>query len=451
MVRTGNRHSYYERVWGFDPEARRVKLEEHFPCFKYEEGFPLARDPGLHRAGVRILARVVFGYFDGTPTKNAWIVFRRGEEEAKVYCTHTAVYSGSLEELPPELAEYGGVESGRSTERDPVDLPPEEMFVALRSYVAGVAEMGVANVMAASYMSEDVNPLTLPFGFNALMQAQVLKALRTLAPEVTNGMVREHVLRVLESVPLGWVVERWEKLSATYRIGEAFADAPEELELVTGVLGPLASETIVPDVVVTLYNRGNALRRAGEPRGAARAYRRVLELRPGLADVLVNLGACLTDSGDLDGALRAYGEVARLRPLWGPAWANLGVVYKLRGDLERALESTLKATEVEPGNGLMWIDLGAVQKARGDLPAAVAAARRAGALARAAGNESLEGLASYNLACYLALGGDLDGASGALGCAIGLVPECKELARRDPDLARLVVVDGARGNSFLKK
>lgn len=186
-----------------------------------EATFPLLNDPLLHARGITISARVESWR---SRVKNR-IVFRRPDgRETAVTCVHTAVCdlpAGEAFQLHEAKGGEALVERVRSTEFQPVDLPPGEHFVSLRSYVAGLAEIGLGFLLGASYQSETVNPLTLPFGFNATMQRQVVNALRALAPQETRAIVRHHVLELAETVTPRWFMDRFALLDGIYDLKDA--------------------------------------------------------------------------------------------------------------------------------------------------------------------------------------------------------------------------------------
>ncbi|GAB4325080.1 MAG: hypothetical protein Kow0069_31020 [Promethearchaeota archaeon] len=216
---------YYMRCFGFDPIEDKHASSGRF---YYEETHELQNDPELHALGVTITARVEFDeddYFTGPQPHNS-VVFRRPDgREAEVDCIHTAVYSVGLGELEKILedddSENRLLEMAFSTEMRPVDLPPEEHFVALKSFVAGVASMGLSNLLGASYHSEEVNPETLPIGFNDALQRQVCRCLREVAPEAFVPVVRKVLLAAASSSTPRWFLRRLELFDRMYfgRIG----------------------------------------------------------------------------------------------------------------------------------------------------------------------------------------------------------------------------------------
>lgn len=229
--------AYYREYHGFDPISAIHVLKEpqgwEPGAYRYEATFPLARDPALQHAGVEIVARVDFS--KETRVHNR-IVFHRGGKERGIDCIHTAVCTMDSRELferprdptgtdaPDEDLEARIVEYARTTEIRPVTLAPEEHFVSLKSYVAGIAEMGLLNLMTASYYSEALNPTTLPFGFNSYMQKQLLSALRGVAPRVTRYLLSDFLGCLLEQVPTEWLFARWDLIDTTYGLSGAILE-----------------------------------------------------------------------------------------------------------------------------------------------------------------------------------------------------------------------------------
>jgi len=68
--------------------------------------------------------------------------------------------------------------------------------------------------MFASRYPDD--PLSLPFGFNTLMQKQVLFCLKELCPNAAKSILYKAVGYVLESAPDEWILARKSLLDSTY-------------------------------------------------------------------------------------------------------------------------------------------------------------------------------------------------------------------------------------------
>jgi tetratricopeptide (TPR) repeat protein len=78
--------------------------------------------------------------------------------------------------------------------------------------------------------------------------------------------------------------------------------------------------------------------------GAATAYRRALEIKPGYAEAALNLGTVLQEAGDLDSAMRAYAQAYRLRP-------------QMFGTIAMALTSA--------SHGRLWLDEAGLRRSLG--------------------------------------------------------------------------------------
>jgi len=172
----------------FGIDWKKVKKCKNSECNRYvlEDCFDLSQDPDLAGEGVKVCARVIAG----KSGSNNRIVFKKGKKEASVTCVHTAVCDLPLAEVVEMMEESKMVEFAKSLEGNSraVDLSPEEHFKALRSYVAGIADIGIGNMFRSSYAVGEVGAVDLPFGFNAMMQKQVMMSIGTLSENGSAAM-----------------------------------------------------------------------------------------------------------------------------------------------------------------------------------------------------------------------------------------------------------------------
>ena len=178
--------------------------------------------------GVQACARVLD---DGKTVSNR-IVFKnkKCDSEGSVNCVHTAIAS-----ISPEQLERGSFEFAESTEGKKIALSPIEHFRALSSYVAGMFENGIKNAVKLTYFG--CSPDELPFGFNSSMQFQVFRALRRVAPEETEELVKNLLYDLAESVNPEWLNERYELLDEMYGISEVICDDLELFDAFGGIKG----------------------------------------------------------------------------------------------------------------------------------------------------------------------------------------------------------------------
>jgi Leucine-rich repeat (LRR) protein len=176
---------YYKNTWGFNPKAERIKIRDSNDLvigFRYEEGFPLDNDPLLDENEVSIWARL--DVIDDKITN--YILFKHGDLESAINCVHTAINKISLEEFnklkvsKEEYVELSEDESSKleelviSTENRPVELSPEEHFVSLKSFTAGISDVGIGTLLAYN------NKSTTPLGFNSALIHQMYEALHRI-------------------------------------------------------------------------------------------------------------------------------------------------------------------------------------------------------------------------------------------------------------------------------
>ena len=115
------------------------------------------------------------------------------------------------------------------------------------------------------------------------------------------------------------------------------------------LLCSLAATRLAPRDVDGFYNLGLIYADQGDPKNAARAYRRALKLLPTHGLSWNNLGSALERQGDLKGALEAYQRATKLNPQHAEASNNLGALLLAEGRLDEAREHFVMAVAARPG------------------------------------------------------------------------------------------------------
>jgi len=255
---TRQKRDYYLATWGWDPEVTKIPLTTII--WKWEQFFPLENDPAIHATGVEIGARVEVypDYVNSNQHIRGRVVFRRNDHdlyhnyECTVDCTHVAVATLATDQLPADQREFAKTTEGHAE----IKLDPEEHFVALRSYVQGIAEIGLENMFAAKYPDD---PLSLPFGFNSLMQKQVLRCLTELCPNAAKSILYKAVGYIIETAPVEWIQQRDKAnlLNEAYDFTKVLKDhafwmtLPEDLQKkVVAILGSHTSSDITQSTIV---------------------------------------------------------------------------------------------------------------------------------------------------------------------------------------------------------
>ncbi len=93
--------------------------------------------------------------------------------------------------------------------------------------------------------------------------------------------------------------------------------------------------------------RGVELQKAGDMRGAEKAYRMALDADPGHVDALNNLGVLHLRKGELEEARRCFEKAARLSPEYADAFYNLACLHAVRGEHDAALARLRQAVSMD--------------------------------------------------------------------------------------------------------
>ena len=113
-----------------------------------------------------------------------------------------------------------------------------------------------------------------------------------------------------------------------------------------------------PDLAVTHYNRGNALRAMGRLADAAVSYEQALRLQPDFAEACNNLGTTLWDLRRPEESLRNYQRALELRPQYVSAASNLGKALRDLGRAQEALQHLERALSLDPKHVAAWVNQG---------------------------------------------------------------------------------------------
>jgi hypothetical protein len=185
---------YYTNSWGIN------LLDLYNPVFQcYEAWFHYQEFEDSEPLRIGCVINIPPG--DEYPVSN-FIVFQNEKTGniAGVNCVHTIGEIPDKPDITPREIE-------RHIEKTNYDIAitPEEHFIALRSYVACITETGILKMLNVFYSDWGDD---LPFGFNPLMQQQVIKALRTVAPRTSESIMKLFTQHLLENAPRGWLVDR---------------------------------------------------------------------------------------------------------------------------------------------------------------------------------------------------------------------------------------------------
>jgi tetratricopeptide (TPR) repeat protein len=119
---------------------------------------------------------------------------------------------------------------------------------------------------------------------------------------------------------------------------------------------------------------------AGRLPEAIEAYRKILALRPGMAEVYNNLGSALQRQGKLDEAVAEFERAAALKPQLFQPHSSLGDIFLQQGQLDQAVARYRQAIALRPDSAETFGNLGAILGQQGKFAVAAALCERALAL-----------------------------------------------------------------------
>jgi tetratricopeptide (TPR) repeat protein len=175
-----------------------------------------------------------------------------------------------------------------------------------------------------------------------------------------------------------------------------------------------------PDIAEAYNSLGNMLVSQGQLDEAAAQYERAVALQPSLFQTYNNLGNILREQGKPDQARARYEHALALRPDYAPAHVNLGNILREQGQLDQAMARYQQAIAFRPDLAEAYNNLGSVLMEQGQLDAA--AAQFEHALARRPNHAE----ACFNLGNILREQHKLDHAAARYRQAIALRPDHAE-------------------------
>lgn len=234
----------------------------------YSQEFKLEQDPILFNAGISIKAVVITKRFPASIINGVEriqkkqiqnkIIFIKGQKHASVDCVHTAINTLPLDEIPDDIlsgnldAPETLKEFAESSEMRPVRLSPKEHFKALVSYVSGIVEVGLVNCLRSSYYSSELNPESMPFGFNFMMHSQILNALSRLSPPSCVSIICEILFYLRDQTTPEWLESRFESLTNRYSFSK-FWKYPAFVECAQACF-PNNAGSIIANIFKTNHN-----------------------------------------------------------------------------------------------------------------------------------------------------------------------------------------------------
>ena len=191
------------------------------------------------------------------------------------------------------------------------------------------------------------------------------------------------------------------------------------------VCGDLA----LPNLAKIHNGLANAQYQVGQHEAAIRNYEQAIALDYRYARAYNGLGMVLRATGRYDAAMAAFQKAIGLDHRYAAPHYGLGSIYSVTDQLTAAAQAYKAAIAREPDSALPHCSLATIYQRQGRAQEADEQLAEAAKL--------IDREKAYNVACYMAIKGDLDAALVWLARAIRETPGIRDWTRRDPDFASL--------------
>lgn len=155
------------------------------------------------------------------------------------------------------------------------------------------------------------------------------------------GETRGYVYSITGHKAREWKQKDPPKVQFTLDETRSFRSACTEL--------PVFRAPLLPYFANTYYNRGLALAKRGDFKGAIVKYTIAIRLKPNFPDAYNNRGLVYRQMGDYEHAIANYDIAIRLKPTDAAAYNNRGYAYRKLGRYAEAVSDYDKAIKLQPG------------------------------------------------------------------------------------------------------
>jgi len=221
--------SYYQQKWGWDPR-KKLLLEQHDELsynshvgqFVWAKDYELCNDPALCEFGIRIWAimKVTRIYHNASFVRHG--KWHRVTSNSKPYHSlqsHLRIGFGKY--IEDAIMEDHVVSCLHTMVLNPTKISIEEHFVALCSYVDGIASLGISNMLHAQF--DYSNTFAMSYGFNAEMQAQIIRSLFNISSfycsrNLISDMLLDYLSGMIRNVDESWLCQHATSICGIYQI-----------------------------------------------------------------------------------------------------------------------------------------------------------------------------------------------------------------------------------------